>query len=316
MKSSKEIQHCPVCSLNLADTAGKNIPYPREGSSKTGIEPEFIIFCENCGAGIATPVCSDEQLDKYYSDGSYWKKQKVEILSARKYPVQYALAESRWKLLEPLLSKTVKRVSILDIGAGHGFYGMMAAGSHEVHLKKYTCVEKDKALVESLKKTWSIYFKQYTLETVGSIDSVAGDYDVAVLSHLLEHQAEPRAFLLSVLAKVKRGGFIFIDVPNQDYLFKQDVFPHLIFFNMSNLQLLMQHCGLTTKFISCYGNDIKTSILNYRNAANWRRLLARLIMKTKPLLPERIVVKYFTELFDMEKQNRNGIWIRAIGQYN
>src|SRR4030066_2456463 len=235
MMSGEEIQHCPVCSLNLADTAGKTIPYPRGGSRKTGIEPEFIIFCDNCGAGIATPVCSGEQLDKYYSDGSYWKKQKVEILSAKKYPVPYALAVSRWKLLEPLISDIVKKVSILDIGAGHGFYGMSAAKSEKIQLKKYTCVEKDKALVESSRKTWAKYFKQSILETTDNLDEVEGDYDVAVLSHVLEHQTEPQAFLRSVLVKLRKDGFVFIDVPNQDHLFKLDVFPHLIFFNMSNL---------------------------------------------------------------------------------
>lgn len=314
MKSGKKEQACPICSVNLQDAAAKTIPYPMKGLEKTGIEPEYIIFCDNCGAGIAVPACSDKELDKYYSKGSYWKKQKIELLTARKYPVAYALAVSRWKLLEPLISDTVKMVSILDIGAGHGFYGMVAAKSKKVQLGNYTCVEKDKSLVASLKKTWTKYFNPSTLETTGHIDEVEGKFDVVVLSHVLEHQPEPKAFLQKVLLKLKKGGFVFIDVPHRDYLFKQDVFPHLIFFNIYSLQLLLQNCGLTTEFIACYGNDMNTSILNYRTAAKWYGLLARLLIKSKPLLPASSVLKIFTKYFGMDTQNSNGIWIRAIGQ--
>jgi tRNA1(Val) A37 N6-methylase TrmN6 len=55
--------------------------------------------------------------------------------------------------MEPLFRGTGKEISILDIGAGHGFFGMVAARSNNLRLSKYICVEKDKVLGESLKKT-------------------------------------------------------------------------------------------------------------------------------------------------------------------
>lgn len=314
MKPGKKEQACPICSVNLQDAAAKTIPYPMKGLKKTGIEPEYIIFCNNCGAGIAEPVCSDEALEKYYSKGSYWNKQRIELLTARKYPVPYALAVSRWRLLEPIIADTLNRVSILDIGAGHGFYGMIAANSKKVKLGKYTCVEKDKSLVASLKKTWTKYFNPSTLETIDRIDEVEGKFDVVVLSHVLEHQPEPKAFLQKVLLKLKKGGFVFIDVPNQDYLFKQNVFPHLLFFNIYSLQRLMQACGLTLQFISCFGKNMNHLTTFYTdNGLNLHNIVSKLISKASPFLPEFLLIKYFTRYFEMDKLTNNGMWIRAIG---
>jgi SAM-dependent methyltransferase len=275
-------------------------------------KPEFIVFCENCGVGIAAPLWTSEDLDEFYSKGKYWANSKIEILSPKKYPVAYALAVSRWKLIEPLLRE--KQISILDIGAGHGFLGIVAAKSKNLNLLKYVSIEKDRTLQESLRKTWSACFPNNILQIKDCVDHIDGKFDCIILSQVLEHLTDPKVLLRIVLAKLSKKGVLFIDVPNQDYLFKKDVFPHFLFFNISSLQYLMKDCGLMINSIDCYGNDMNSSPLNLKNTSRLYSLLTKIIMTTKVVIPERFILTFFSRYFEMNKQNNNGIWIRAICQ--
>ena len=261
------------------------------------------------------PVWGIDELEKFYSEGDYWGDSKTEMLLPKKYPVPYGLAVSRWGLIEPLFGESGKQISILDIGAGHGFLGMVAAKSKKVHLSNYVCVEKDKTLGESLKKTWSVYFSKSNLQIKDQTDQVEGKYNCIILSHILEHLYEPKKMLQIVLKKLAKRGVLFIDVPNQDYLFKEDVFPHLLFFNISSLQYLLKDCGLKINSIKCYGNDMNCSPMNFRNASKFRNLLVDIMMRTKVIIPESIILAFFNKYFEMDKRNINGIWIRAIGQF-
>jgi SAM-dependent methyltransferase len=256
-----------------------------------------------------------DEIDKIYSEGEYWVNLKTEILLPKKYPVPYALAVSRWKIIEPMFAQLTKPISILDIGAGHGFLGLVAAKSKNLHLSTYVCVEKDKTLTESLRKTWSALPPKTNLQIEDNIDQVDGRFDCIILSHILEHLPDPKKMLQTVLKKLVKGGLLFVDVPNQDYLFKKDVFPHFLFFNISSLQRLLEDCGLKINLIDCYGNDMNRSAMNFRNSSKIRNLFVEIIMRAEQLIPERTILTFFTRYFEMNKINRNGLWIRAIGTY-
>jgi 2-polyprenyl-3-methyl-5-hydroxy-6-metoxy-1,4-benzoquinol methylase len=49
---------------------------------------------------------------------------------------------------------------------------------------------------------------------IEDVELAASEYDVVCGWHVLEHLADPRAVLASVLAALKPGGFLFIEVPN------------------------------------------------------------------------------------------------------
>ncbi len=313
MSPYKELQLCPICSWNFRDNQYRTVSYPT-GGKKSENKPKFIAFCEKCGVGIADPLWTDDDIGKFYSEGEYWANPKIEMLLPKKYPVPYALAISRWELIEPLLEKHENPISILDVGAGHGFLGMVAAKNMGSHLSTYVCVEKDKTLRESLKKTWSVLFPKNNLRIIDHIDHADDKFDCIILSHLLEHLTDPKMLLRAVLQKMAKFGFLFIDVPNQDYLFKKDVFPHLLFFNNSSLQYLLESCGLTIKSIHCYGNDMDYSPMNFRNVSKVRSLLIEMIMRASVIIPENLILTFFNRYFETDKQNNNGIWIRALCQ--
>jgi SAM-dependent methyltransferase len=310
----KELQLCPICSWGFKNGQYRTVSYPTE-ADKSENKPNLIAFCENCGVGVAVPAWSIGEVENFYSSGDYWGNSRAEMLSAKKYPVPYALARSRWKLVEPWVRRAGEKISLLDIGGGHGFLGMTAAKSKDLRLSTYVCVEKDRTLRESLKKTWSVYFPKSNLQVIDRIDHVDGQFDCIILSHILEHLIDPQKMLHAVLKKLKKGGVLFVDVPNQDYLFKKDVFPHFLFFNISSLRHLLQACGLTISLIDCYGNDMNRSPMNFKNSSKIRSLFVEIMMRTKVVIPKNIILAFFTRYFEMDDKNSNGIWIRAIGMY-
>jgi hypothetical protein len=130
----------------------------------------------------------------------------------------------------------------------------------------------------------------------------------------LEHLTDPKALLHAVLEKMAKSGFLFIDVPNQDYLFKKDVFPHFLFFNISSLRHLLQSCGLIISMIDCYGNDMNCSPMNFKNYSKIRSLFIEMMIRTKAIIPENLIFAFFSRYFETDKQNKNGVWIRALCQ--
>ena len=125
---------------------------------------------------------------------------------------------------------------------------------------------------------------------------------------------EPRDFLRSALSKLAKRGCVYIDVPNQDYRFKKNVFPHLLFFNRDCLKLLMQGCGIQVSAIGCYGNSMNASPLHFSKKMAVERILGQIISRFRILLTEKWLIAFFSRYFDMDRQNDQGVWIRAIGQ--
>lgn len=305
---------CPLCSELFKYESYTSVPYPAVKRSSSANIPNAINLCGNCGAGVAVPSWSSDMLDKFYSSGGYWNKAKIETVSAKKFPTPYALAVSRWKMIESLLTKRGKPVSVLDIGAGYGLLGMVAARSKKVSLAEYACVEKDASVVESFKKMWLKNFPRINLEVKDSVEQVNKEFDVVVLSHVLEHQSNPKEMLQMVLKKVATGGLVFVEVPNQDYLFKNDVFPHLIFFTALGMRIFLMDCGLTVKSIGCYGHSMKRSPLNYRNITRLRSIFLNFVMSIRKIIPESVLLSFFTRYWGTNMQNNDGTWLRAVLQ--
>ena len=308
--SAEGLKNCPICSWKLEENRCRMLPYPSE---ETEGRPHSIVFCENCGIGIAWPRWGDDEIERYYSCGDYWGKTASELLSPKRYPVPYALAVSRWRIIEPLFEKRRQGLSMLDIGAGHGFMGMVAAKSDKIHLANYTCIEQDRYLMESLNTTWAKHLLKSTITVTNHIDNTSGIFDCIVLSQILEHLSDPKDLLKRAFANLASDGFIYVDVPNQDYLFKKDVFPHLLFFSSASLKLLLQECGLKVSSIACYGNDMNASPLNCRRKIRPVQLLEQVISRFKAVLPEAMIRSFYSKYFEMDRQNESGIWIRALG---
>ncbi len=297
---------CPACSWQFQEGNFKSVDYPTPVKKEL---PATIRFCGQCGLGIASPMPSPESLEKLYC-GEYW--QKANAATSPLYPVPFALARARWRLIEESLKQTgkAKNLRVLDIGAGHGYIGLVASAP-KAAIEKYTAVEPDASLRQYMSNIWRNNRLKSGLEVVDSIDKVNGQFDVVVLSHILEHLPDPLAFLSTATEHLSAEGLLFVDVPNQDYLFRQDVFPHLLFFSPASLRHLLEKLSFHIIDISVWGRDMHRSPSN-PNAPKILKLLGGIVQRAYPLLPQKLKVSFYAWYFGVNQNTTNGTWLRAL----
>ncbi len=304
---------CPICSFKLGDNF-KKIKYPGIGGQENNsLNFREIIFCSQCKTGIASPDISDDVIKNYYEKGKYWKQ--INPKKAFKNAiVPYTLAKTRWGNIESLLLqfKNFKNIAVLDIGAGHGFIGMLANESKQIKLERYTCVEPDFQMRQCLNSYWIGRSDGHKLEMKKTLDEVSGKYDVVVLSHVLEHLRDPLSMLQSALALMAYGGILLLEVPNQDYLFKEDIFPHILFYNQDSLQCLINRTQLLeTVSISGYGKDMDKSPLS-KNTSLSQRVEGKVFRILHVIFPRILLAIFYSGYFGINRKNSNGTWIRAL----
>jgi len=186
---------CPACSKPLSDQPQHRIAYV--GSGTDTWDPKEILLCQHCGLGFAIPPITQGQMDVLYGKGEYWRNKKVRLLSPKIDPGLYALADSRWKFVKDALMQEKGRgeISILDIGAGHGFFGMIAAEDKDIKLTRYCPIESDQWMRQSFEMTWVKKFSDIAMQAKDDIKNVEGEWDLIVMSHILEHLSDPRLML-------------------------------------------------------------------------------------------------------------------------
>lgn len=306
---------CPCCAWGGDIVLTPSIDYKKTSVSAASCAFERIHFCPKCSVGMAFPQLTDEAINGLYSGGDYWQKYKVELLLPRKNPGHYAMAQSRWQFLEQCIQSRPdykKGIAILDVGAGYGFFGFAAQQSQDSPLLKYCTTEKDKFFREALDLTWKNMFPNVAFSSCDQMSEVEGKYDVVVLSHIIEHINDPKALIAFATTKLNKGGMVFIDVPHEDFLFKADVFPHVLFYNAKSLKALMSAAGLETVAIDTFGRS--REVLKNSNSISGRLsvLLENIAFKARHILPTGWMIKFFDWYLKPGKRNSDGVWLRAV----
>jgi 2-polyprenyl-3-methyl-5-hydroxy-6-metoxy-1,4-benzoquinol methylase len=299
---------CPVCQQPCDENDMRTIAYPQNASTSfAGALPADIHFCPACQAGFVKPV-DQAELDRFYQQGQYWD-QPFRRLSIHTHPGQFVLAQSRWDLIKP--QRPAQAYRILDIGAGQAFLGWIAAKDASVELAYYCAVEADRHLQTSVQQTWAAGGLADKLVVQDSLDDVQGTYNVIVLSHILEHLAQPQAFLKRIMTLLAKGGLLFIDVPHQDYRFKDSVFPHLLFFDVRSLTRLIEACGLALLHIGTYG---PSAAENMKGARAMGRLVERSVYRLRRVLPAATLRGYYHRHLQVNHLQDDGLWLRALAR--
>jgi SAM-dependent methyltransferase len=308
-----KMDNCPVCASAFSSENIKSVAYPALPANNSQAKiPKVIRFCGHCGAGMAFPPLPASEIDALYTRGEYWRQEGTEP-SSRIFPVPFGLARARWKIIEKFLvqSGTVNGIRLLDIGAGQGYIGLMASTSRRIATAEYTAVEADPAMRQYLQKLWQARKYKPALSTLPSLGQATGDYEVVVLSHLLEHVGDPLSLLSSAVARLSPGGILFVDVPNQDYLFKKDVFPHLLFFSPSSLRFLLERESLEIISIGVWGRNMFKSPL-YFKAPGGMKLIGEIVSRPGFLLPVSFLERFYAWYFGVNSMNDRGTWVRAV----
>ncbi len=123
-------------------------------------------------------------------------------------------------------------LAVLDVGAGPGL--LQRALRRTGQAVNYHAIEPDadcwpRLMREGAVKIWT-----------GLRECDKRSFDLVVLSHVLEHVGDPLDFLEGVSGLSSTGGSIFIEVPNQDYLHKNNLGTHLLFFSPPSLRRLLE----------------------------------------------------------------------------
>jgi len=156
----------------------------------------------NCDAGWNASVQSIYQNYSIYYQGGGEEQRVFDPATGQTLP------RSEW-LLERIAShRPLPRTGrALDIGCGNGRFLRAFGARHP--LWRLTGTEFDaqhKTTVENLPQVEMLH--------AGPLSDLKGSYDFISLIHVLEHIADPVAFLRLVITKLTDGGILFVELPN------------------------------------------------------------------------------------------------------
>jgi SAM-dependent methyltransferase len=226
---------CPACLSNKFTDVAK---------SKEGFRWEI---CTCCGLLQLHTRLSGDDLNSFYETGEYHQVcmgglNDQDHFDLERYLMSIPLEYCLYKVLGDIKNK-----SILEIGCGSG--GILYSLKNDGMLVKGYDLDPDRIA----------YGQKYISEIfLGDAMEVLGrdNYDVLMLSNVLEHLHAPDAFLVELRKHVKGNELIIIDVPNIDGCAQYGVkftdflhIGHLWYFSPVTLERLLNSTGFSVKYV-------------------------------------------------------------------
>lgn len=200
------------------------------------------VRCMKCGFFIQVRDYDLAELEKIYRSGyrdEKFRGESIEHAFERITAIKNSENESRF-IWFAANTKYEESVRVLDVGSGIGVWPhILQRAGYDV-----TCVEENGISMDFL-------YDKLGLTCFLGVDAVYGEYDAVTLVHILEHIEDPEPFLAKVKEVLRKGGHLFVEVPDSiefSYLDKDhDEFNscHTAFYNMSSLYRTMQTSGFT-----------------------------------------------------------------------
>src|SRR5258708_3903771 len=230
---------CPLCNSPKLEPALDAIDY-------TVTRKVFTIWqCGNCQLRFTQDVPDAASIGHYYRSEDYishTETKKGLVNSVYHLVRKQTLSDKRHLIFS---ATGLKQGKLLDIGAGTGaFAAHMQQNGWEV-----TGLEPDEA---ARQRAVDLYRVQ--LLPIENLYSLPADsYDAITLWHVLEHVHDLHSYLQQLAKLIKRGGRIFIAVPNytsydatvyQGAWAAYDVPRHLYHFSPASIRNLLEQHGL------------------------------------------------------------------------
>jgi 2-polyprenyl-3-methyl-5-hydroxy-6-metoxy-1,4-benzoquinol methylase len=230
-------------------------------------DEHLIGKCETCGHVQLAPLPTAEQDERFYQaantnnlfkDDADW--QNLEWLAERYRPYAENQAEN-------LMRYADKNEKIIEIGSGYG---------HLVEILRKNGYTIDGIEISADKRR---LFKKRTGGELSAINFLEehvceGGHDLLCMLQTLEHISAPAAFITHASAMLRKGGRIFIEVPNENDFLKNECVEyrnftycraHLSYFTAETLTMLLEKCGFSNIQIHGY------QIFSVENAIWWLR---------------------------------------------
>jgi SAM-dependent methyltransferase len=190
-----------------------------------------VAVCDGCQLRYCDPMPSGSDIQSYYERGDY-------DAGARSEPA----IEGAWAMATLRADAQVNFVrsiglgnpdSWLDIGAG---YGVLLNEARRQGVRRTAGVEPTPVRLERLVANGHAAWTD--------IESVTGTWDVASVSHVLEHVPNPIEFVAQAARLLTPNGVVFCEVPNVRPSKPDPDEPHLLFFTLQSLSQLLVGAGL------------------------------------------------------------------------
>ncbi len=255
------------------------------------LKDRSIVECSKCST-ISMHPCVIESTPEEYYEMQYWTDEKF----ARRSPSLRAQAYARCSFMSSGIYFN-SPLRVLDVGAGVGY---MNWGFREVWSDvetEYTAIEVNPAALKFLHADPGVN------HVFNSLDDIYGEFDIVVLSHILEHITEPADFLSKIKSLLsKPHGCLFVEVPCLDFRFKKRNEPHVLFFSPGSLSQLITRQGFKALRIATCGHSVwklkaDSGLISRSLVFSLRRFLYQLSMRHNS---------------EFQKYGGDRQWIRAL----
>jgi SAM-dependent methyltransferase len=246
---------CPLCST----PAGALPEYASFGSYR-------YVRCPQCDLVFVSPIPSTQELTAYYNT------------SYRPDPAMLGKGAARWspKVLEVLDEAMPSRGRLLEIGASFGFF--LAAAREDGW--DATGIEVGEEACAYARQHLHLPMLSGSLEDHPELTPAS--FDAVALFHLLEHVADPVAFVERCAELTKPGGFLVLRTPNSASLVSRVTREgwswlcppqHLYLYSARSITLLLEKVGFRVERLWTVRGDAQNNLVELAFGA-LRRLRA------------------------------------------
>jgi len=214
-----------------------------------------LITCGRCKCSSMYPLPTSEELNKI--NKNYWKifPNPSKLFSK----IRKEQTISRINYIKKFTDLSIIK-RILDIGSGSGIFFDQIKEEILDNIEYYA-IESDQSMVNilSLKGIKNVFL---------NVDDIQDyDFNLIIMSHILEHFSNPKEYLKKIYNLIKKGNLLFIEVPNREDLYLDSLGAHIIVFNTSSLYSLLINLGFHIINIATVGYQVsklmsKKSFLN------------------------------------------------------
>jgi 2-polyprenyl-3-methyl-5-hydroxy-6-metoxy-1,4-benzoquinol methylase len=251
--------NCPLCDVECNQILASEL---RRGKG-------YVLYCSACDHGFLSENMIQDS--KTYYDGEYRKEYShnadaVATNARELFEIYSQFQSDRLRIIKPALTSSSK---VLEVGASAGQFL-----SHiKSHVAKVEAIELDSACCKFINEIIGIECDADFLENSRFTED---RYDVICAFQVMEHVADPLAFLSTLKRVARQGATIFIEVPNlNDPLISLWNVPayrkffyhsaHLHYFTESSLRQLVKKAGFASSHVEVFF----TQDYNLLNHLHW-----------------------------------------------
>lgn len=278
---------CPVCQSNsiiFQDDYRFNHPY---------FSNLRRVSCSECELNFATPMPKSSSLHKYntsYHNSAHGGSDR----NIKQQAFFSGLAKTRLDFIKKnVYLNSQNSYNVLEIGPGPGAF--IKVWMETFTKSTYSVIESDKGCHRDLKRLGVKIIENGN-------EKENEKYDFIIISHVLEHVANPRDFLNPFIKQLNNGGYLFIEVPCMDWKHKNIDEPHLLFFDKKAMEILLKTFKLSVKKQAYYG-------ITHKKLKNFYNIFSR---RLRAFLWRKGITYYHPERNNIFKIVKNNIETQAL----